>query len=110
MFRSLRNLWRLFTLARILARHNALFPFDLIPAAKPVIALAGPLINKKAAGRPGERLSMALQELGPCFIKFGQSLATRSDLIGEAIAPRSIELTRPPALLSKSRCQSHAGR
>ena len=33
--------------------------------------------------RPGERLAAALNSLGPSFIKFGQSLATRSDLIGE---------------------------
>lgn len=37
-------------------------------------------------GRPGERLAKALQVLGPTFVKFGQSLATRADLIGDQAA------------------------
>ncbi len=36
--------------------------------------------------RPGERLALALSELGPAFIKFGQVLSTRSDLLGEQVA------------------------
>ena len=33
--------------------------------------------------RPGHRLARALAELGPTFIKFGQALSTRADLLGE---------------------------
>ena len=36
--------------------------------------------------RRGQRLSLALQALGPSFIKAGQALSTRADLIGEDIA------------------------
>lgn len=36
--------------------------------------------------RPGERLAAAFTELGPAFIKLGQMLSTRSDLIGEEVA------------------------
>lgn len=32
--------------------------------------------------RPGLRLAAALQEMGPAFVKLGQSLATRADLLG----------------------------
>ena len=32
------------------------------------------------------KTSIALEELGPSFIKFGQMLSTRPDLIGEVIA------------------------
>src|SRR5690348_17548591 len=39
-----------------------------------------------AAGRPGERLAAALSEMGPSFIKLGQILATRADLLGDEIA------------------------
>ena len=36
--------------------------------------------------RPGERLTAALQSLGPSFIKLGQALSVRSDLVGEELA------------------------
>ena len=36
--------------------------------------------------RWGQRISSCLIKLGPSFIKFGQTLATRSDLIGEEVA------------------------
>lgn len=37
-------------------------------------------------GRPGERLARALEELGPAFVKLGQNLAVRDDLIGIEVA------------------------
>jgi ubiquinone biosynthesis protein len=86
LLRSIRNAWRALGVARTLARHNALFPLELLPSARPVLRLVQPLLNKRAAGRPGQRLAAALVELGPSFIKLGQSLATRADLLGEPIA------------------------
>ncbi|MDX6751845.1 2-polyprenylphenol 6-hydroxylase [Geminicoccaceae bacterium 1502E] len=86
MLRTLRNLRRVAGTAFCLARHNALFPFELIPQARPLLALADIFVDKSAPGRPGERLARALQELGPAFIKLGQSLATRADLLGATIA------------------------
>ena len=44
------------------------------------------LSRQDAPGRPGQRLALALQDLGPSFIKLGQSLATRSDLLGQELA------------------------
>jgi ubiquinone biosynthesis protein len=85
MLRDIRHLRRLVGTGLTLARHNALFPFELIAPARPLLGLARPFINKVAPGRPGERLADALQELGPTFIKLGQSLATRADLLGSAI-------------------------
>ncbi len=72
--------------ARCLARHNALFMVDLVPTPAPLRWAAHVLANRRAKGRPGERLARALQELGPAFVKLGQSLAVRGDLLGEAIA------------------------
>ena len=86
MGRSLRHLWRLIGIGRCLASHNALFFLEHLPVPVLVVGLCQLLANKKAPGRPGQRLARALQELGPSFIKFGQSLATRSDLFGDRFA------------------------
>ena len=43
--------------------------------------------NEDMAGRPrGERLRLALNELGPVYVKFGQILSTRRDLVPRDIA------------------------
>ncbi len=92
VLRGFRNLARLFGILRTLARHNALFPLDALglgPVARALVRLFG---GTKAEGRPGERLAQALQALGPSFIKFGQMLATRPDLIGETLARDLSEL------------------
>ncbi len=86
MLLSLKHVWRVVSIGRTLARNNALFPFELVPQARPFLKLARPFVNQRARGRPGQRLAAALEEMGPTFIKFGQSLATRTDLLGEAIA------------------------
>ena len=86
MLRDLRNGVRVIATARCLARHDALFPLALLPLPRPVLRLAELAANRRAPGRPGERLGRALQELGPAFIKLGQSLAVRGDLLGDAIA------------------------
>lgn len=86
MLRATRNLWRLLQIGRCLARHNALFPIELLPLPDPVFRFARLVSNRSAPGRPGERLAEALNELGPSFIKLGQSLATRADLVGQELA------------------------
>ncbi len=86
MIRSLRNLLRLFHVARILARHDALFvPSDAGWLALPM-AVARLLDRRREPGRPGQRLARALEEAGPTFIKLGQALSCRADLIGEEMA------------------------
>ncbi len=91
MLRALRNVLRLIGIARTLALHDALFPLDWLPATGGFI-LAARLLSgfrvKRSVRllRPGKRLAIALQELGPSFIKFGQMLSTRPDLAGETIA------------------------
>jgi len=85
MIRAIRNLNRLFTIARVLARHDALAVVDLPVAAlaSKVMRLGRPPVHE---GRPGQRLAAALSELGPTFIKLGQALSTRADLLGEEMA------------------------
>jgi ubiquinone biosynthesis protein len=91
MFRAWRNIARLTTVARTLARHGALAPFaEHIEGAglAPAIVLLARLFSRgnADAGRPGERLARALIDLGPVFIKLGQLLSTRSDILGEEVA------------------------
>lgn len=86
LFRSGRNLARLLHIALTLARHDALFLLQ--GAAVAPLLLAIRLVRRRDAGaaRPGERLAAALIQMGPSFIKLGQLLATRADLLGDEIA------------------------
>ena len=82
LIESARNLARLFAIARTLARHDALFPLELAGVAPAVVWAAKQVSARDAPGRPGQRLARALQELGPTFIKVGQLLSVRPDVVG----------------------------
>jgi len=89
VFRAARNILRLINIARILARHDALFVLDLLGLGPLPARLARLLLRGPRRGSPlrrGQRLAAALQELGPAFIKFGQTWSTRADLVGEDMA------------------------
>jgi ubiquinone biosynthesis protein len=89
LVRAGRNLARLTQIALTLAAHDALFPLDLVGAAAPAIRLLRMLRRPSPAMaglQPGQRLAAALERLGPSFIKLGQALATRADLLGEEVA------------------------
>lgn len=83
MIRSIRHIRRLLALARLLARHDAMFALDMIGVSPSLLKLAGLGVRRDPSGRPGERLARALNEAGPSFIKLGQALSTRTDLLGE---------------------------
>lgn len=95
---NLRNVTRLVRAARTLARYDALFPLDDMPAPPPSVRIAlwlakirapwerEPQLPADVPRTPGARLAQALQSLGPSYIKLGQMLATRPDVIGEEIA------------------------
>lgn len=85
MLRSARNIFRLLRIARTMARHNAL-PDELSGVSPAISFLWRRFARKDVPGRPGQRLALALTELGPTYIKLGQLLSTRSDLVGERMA------------------------
>jgi ubiquinone biosynthesis protein len=90
MRRALRNIARLRAILRTLGRHGALFPLDGLdlPLGLPSLIrlLGGRVMAEMADQRPGIRLARALEALGPAFIKLGQALSVRSDLVGDALA------------------------
>src|ERR1700753_2048921 len=51
-----------------------------------------PTIGRKFDAPPGVRLRLALEELGPIFVKFGQVLSTRRDLLPVDIADELAKL------------------
>jgi ubiquinone biosynthesis protein len=94
VLRAGRNIVRLCQIVLILARYDALFPLEAIVGLGAVVRVLR-LFRQRgvaAAGRkPGERLADALHALGPSFIKLGQALSIRADLIGDDVAA---DLTR----------------
>jgi ubiquinone biosynthesis protein len=85
MLKNAKNFIHLIRIARTLAKHDALFPLDLIQSK--FITFVAKLARRKSVGRSeGQRLAAAFIELGPTFVKLGQALSVRSDLIGEKIA------------------------
>ena len=86
MLKAIANLFRLLLIARTLARHDALFPLEQLGVAPAVMTLVRLISRRHAPGRPGERLAAACEALGPTFIKLGQALSVRSDLVGEDVA------------------------
>ena len=93
--RTFRNFFRLWAIAHVLAKHDALFLLELHPAGVSLSRAARRFWwphKDVAALRPGQRLALALAALGPTFIKFGQALSTRADLLGENVAADLSEL------------------
>ena len=104
MFRDLSHAMRLISIGRVFARQNAMFVFDLAPIP-PLLKSAATLARQILPGwRPvrgaasdddvarGKRLADALQMLGPSFIKLGQFLATRPDVVGADLTEGLIAL------------------
>ncbi|MFT3755488.1 MAG: ubiquinone biosynthesis regulatory protein kinase UbiB [Pseudoxanthomonas sp.] len=76
-------------IGRVLLRYRLDDLLDDTPAER-WLKLARPFVPSAsasiAAQSRGARLRLALQELGPIFVKFGQILSTRRDLIPEDVA------------------------
>jgi len=82
--RTRQQMRRLAPILRVLARHG----FGHLVHRMHLHHLLPPRLRVRAAGAEGEvsaprRLVMVLEELGPTFVKLGQMLATRTDLLPE---------------------------
>lgn len=89
------RLLRLGKILRVASRYRLdefVDPAQLPRAARLVLRLAPwQLVSAPDLSR-GERLRLALEELGPVFIKFGQMLSTRRDLLPTDIADELAKL------------------
>ncbi len=80
---------RLFKIVWVVTRHrlDTLIPAERLPLWMRLLLKLSPLQLVPLGQRSrGERLRLALEALGPIFIKFGQMLSTRRDLLPEDIA------------------------
>lgn len=108
----LRVLSRLLQIQRVLVRHGLdeiilathlfrplRFAFYLSPAT---------WFHRERGGSRAERLRLALEELGPIFMKFGQTLSTRRDLLPRDIADELEKLQDRVPPFSSARAKSIA--
>jgi ubiquinone biosynthesis protein len=82
------HLLRLARAGFVLAREGVLSLIDveaLSPGARLAVRI-GRLVERRGAGSSAVRLATALTRLGPSYVKLGQFLATRPDVVGRAIA------------------------
>jgi len=92
---KLRVIGRLMEIQRVLMRHGL---DDYVRAThlyRPLrfLSYLSPWTwFRRRAGSRGERLRLALEELGPIFVKFGQALSTRRDLLPLDIADELAKL------------------
>lgn len=96
---------KLLRISHVLARYDVLILFRQIGIAPSLCRLFGFYPFRCRKGQPGARLALALQALGPAFIKLGQALSTRPDLIGQDIADDLAQLQDrlPPFSFAKVR-------
>ncbi|MEE9445263.1 MAG: AarF/UbiB family protein, partial [Cocleimonas sp.] len=94
----LPQLPRLFEINRVLIRHNLDEIIYAIPAFRPLrfIYHASPWNwnkEKRENRAPkAERIRLALEDLGPVFVKFGQILSTRRDMLSDDLANELAQL------------------
>ena len=92
-FRRARNLQRYYRIVTVLARHG-FGPFLGSLQMDRHLALSPAIFRQRARASPltpAEHLRVALEELGPTFVKLGQILSTRPDLFP---VPYIVELSK----------------
>jgi ubiquinone biosynthesis protein len=93
---KLRVLARLIQIQRVLLKHGLdefVRATHLYRPLRFVFFLSPDVwFERRRSANRGERLRLALQELGPIFVKFGQAVSTRRDLLPQDIAAELAKL------------------
>ena len=81
------HLLRLARAGFVLAREGVFSGIDasLLPPAAGVPLSLAKLVARRGAGARADRLAVAIARLGPSYVKLGQFLATRPDLVGPSV-------------------------
>ena len=111
MIRTFFKIKTLIQIIRTIARYDALFFVERneTPIKFPNIIIRlitfGVSITEEVTNlRNGQKLALALQNLGPGFIKLGQALSVRPDLIGQDLADdlNKLQDRLPPFSIQKA--------
>ena len=83
MINSLKSTYKLLRIFCIFYKHGGLLLFS---PQRSIFKILNVFCAAKKSISTGDRLCLILQDLGPFFVKIGQTLATRTDLVGHEIA------------------------
>jgi ubiquinone biosynthesis protein len=89
MTRTLRQFGRMLKISAILSRYRLDEFLEATHLYRPMrlLRVVLPWSGRDVEGKPrGERLRLALNEMGPIYVKFGQIISTRRDLVAADIA------------------------
>jgi len=88
--RNISHFFHLIFISRVLLRHGLdelILNTHLFRPLRVIRFLSPTFWFRHRARRPrGERIRRALEDLGPIFVKFGQILSTRRDLLPDDLA------------------------
>ncbi len=88
-----RTLLRLMTIQRVLVRHGLDEIITATHILRPLRFFFYLFPRRSNRTAPlGERIRLALEELGPIFVKFGQAVSTRRDLLPREVADELAKL------------------
>jgi len=105
---QIRTFFRMMRTGWVLARHDALVPKEYADSVPLPVRLIGSISRVFAiqgrADNPGARFADALEKLGPAYIKFGQILSTRGDMLDPVFVKGLSRLKDkvPPFSMSKA--------